>query len=102
VASTLREAEAAWLLLVESGDATVTAPGLYGGLLATASRDLSLLTYSISPGVKLTGHLTIAAVTYPLVFSGKLIVTGPHGTSGTLTASGGHLRGTLGGRRVSR
>jgi hypothetical protein len=101
-ANTLREAEAAWVLLVESGQSSVAAPGLYSGLLTTSSRTMFLTGYSISPGVTLTGHLTIAAVTYPLVFSGKLVVAGTRASFGTLTASGGHLSGTLAGKHVSR
>jgi pimeloyl-ACP methyl ester carboxylesterase len=100
-ANTLREAEAAWLLLVESGESTVAAPGLYSGQLTTSSRNLSLTAYSIAPGVTITGHLKIAALTYPLTFSGKLVVAGARASLGTLTASKGHLSGTLAGKHVS-
>lgn len=101
-ANTLREAEAAWLLFAESGGSTVAVPGLYSGLLTASSRSLFLTGYSISPGVTITGHLTVAAVTYPLIFSGKLVVAGARASFGTLTASSGHLTGTLAGKHVSR
>jgi pimeloyl-ACP methyl ester carboxylesterase len=102
VANTLREAEAAWLLLVESGESATAVPGLYSGILAPSSRSLLLSRYSIAPGIALSGRLRLNAVTYPLVFSGTITVGGARAAAGKLDASGSHLRGTLAGREVRR
>jgi pimeloyl-ACP methyl ester carboxylesterase len=100
-ASTIREAEATWLLTVGSGRSAATVAGIYGGKLATSRRTLTLVGYSIAPGVTLSGQLKLAKFTFPLAFTGSVTVTGAAASPGVLTAWGAHLYGTLGGRKVS-
>jgi pimeloyl-ACP methyl ester carboxylesterase len=100
-ANTIREAEATWLLTVEAGRSAATVAGIYGGKLTASQRTLTLVRYSIAPGVTLSGRLKLAKFTLPLAFTGSVTVTGAAASPGVLTASGGRLHGTLGGRKVS-
>jgi hypothetical protein len=100
-ASTIREAEATWLLTLASGRQSTTVAGIYGGTLATSQRTFTLVRYSIAPGVTISGTLKLAAVALPLAFSGTVAVTGAAASPGVLTTSGAHLHGLLGGRPVS-
>jgi pimeloyl-ACP methyl ester carboxylesterase len=101
-ASTIREAEAAWVLLAESGVLGVTAPGIYGGTLRMSVNTLNLARYSITPGVTLTGTLHVTAVTYPLIFSGTVTVAGSTATAGRVKSYGDNFAGTFGSKRFYR
>jgi pimeloyl-ACP methyl ester carboxylesterase len=97
--STVREAEAAWLMTLGGPGATLA--GIYGGkLVVTAPRAFRLVRYSIAPGVALSGKLRITKFGPPITFQGALTVTGASAASGVLGLSGGRLGGTLGGRIV--
>jgi hypothetical protein len=103
VAETLREAHAASLLVVASGD-TRPIPGLAGGRLAARSGLAYTLTrYRDVPGVELSGQMTIVVPrnVVPFGLSGRIAVTGRSAAKGSLRLANGVLSGTLGGRRVS-
>jgi pimeloyl-ACP methyl ester carboxylesterase len=96
-ARTISEAEAAWLM----GSEPVT-PGVYGGKLTSAQRELTLTRYSVAPGVTLTGKLRLTSTNLPLRFQGSVTVAGASAANGILGLNGTSLRGTLGGRLVGR
>ena len=104
VADTLREAHAASLLVVASGDPRPV-PGLAGGRLSAARTGLgyTLARYRDVPGVELSGQLTIVVprTVVPFGLSGRIAVTGRGVAAGSLRLANGVLSGTLGGRRVS-
>jgi len=94
-AKTLREAQAAWLMANNS-----TLAGIYSGRLVPNSRGFSLVRYSITPGVELTGSFTLTKTQLPLVFEGTVRVGGASAATGLLGLTEKSLRGTLGGRLV--
>ena len=96
-ARTISEAEAAWLM----ASVPVT-PGVYGGRLTSAQRELTLTRYSVAPGVTLTGKLRLTSTNLPLRFQGTVTVGGASAANGILGLNGTSLRGTLGGRLVGR
>jgi hypothetical protein len=98
---TLREAQATWLQVVFSPD-QFQPRGIYGGKLVSAKQGLAftLTRYSIAPGVFVSGKVTFSTVGPPIVFKGRVRVSGPAATAGTLRITKNTLVGTLGGRRV--
>jgi hypothetical protein len=101
VKKTLREAQSTWLQVVFSS-ATFVPRGLYGGKLVSARQGLAftLTRYSDAPGVLVSGKVTFSTVGPPVVFTGRLRVSGPAAVAGTLRISKNTLTGTLGGRTV--
>ncbi len=99
-AKTIGEAEAAWLMGAFSGSSTL--PGVFGGRLVAGSRGLTLVRYSIAPGVALSGTLQPAGGILPLRFSGAVTVGGPAGAIGILGVAGTSVRGALDGQLVGR
>jgi pimeloyl-ACP methyl ester carboxylesterase len=100
VEKTLREAEAAWLM-TSSGSEAAPIAGLYGGrLVAGSKKAFTLARYSISPGVAISGKVTVTNDSPPLAFRGLITVSGAGASTGIVGLSGGSLRGTLGGRAV--
>jgi hypothetical protein len=98
VAKTIREAEALWLT---TGSAT--AAGVFAGKLVPMRNGFTLARYSISRGVELSGKIRVAKAGLPLAFEGTVTVGGAAAARGIVgLASGGSLRGTLGGRLVGR
>jgi pimeloyl-ACP methyl ester carboxylesterase len=93
-AKTLHEAEAVWLMAAGSGR-KVTVPGVYSGQLRAGSGAFTLLNYSITPGLTLTGIVTLRRFGPPLGFEGLVIVEGAKAAHGVLHISGTRLRGTL-------
>jgi hypothetical protein len=77
-------------------------PGVYGGKLTSAQRQLTLTRYSVAPGVTLTGKLRLTSTNLPLRFQGTVTVAGASAANGILGLNGTSLRGTLGGRLVGR
>ncbi len=94
---TVADAKAMWLMA-----SSPTVPGVFGGRLAVATRQFSLVGYSIAPGVTVSGTVRLTSTTLPLRFRGTVTVAGDAAAAGTLELSGPSLRGTLGGRRVGR
>jgi pimeloyl-ACP methyl ester carboxylesterase len=94
---TIREAQAAWLMV-----APRTIAGVFGGKLTASANSFTLLRYSISRGVELTGKIRLAKVALPLTFGGTVKVGGVAAAPGILGLSGSSLRGTLGGRIFGR
>jgi len=92
---TVREAEAVWLMAVGNGDQVA---GLYGGkVIGTGDREFTLVRYSITPGVELSGRIRFTDFGPPLEFDGIVSVGGKLASSGLLGLSKGSLAGTLGG-----
>jgi pimeloyl-ACP methyl ester carboxylesterase len=98
---TLREAQATWLQVVFSPD-QFQPRGIYGGKLVSAKQGLAftLTRYSIAPGVFVSGKVTFSTVGPPIVFKGRVRVSGSAATAGTLRITKNTLVGMLGGRRV--
>jgi pimeloyl-ACP methyl ester carboxylesterase len=96
-AKTIAEAEATWL-----GASSATVPGLYGGKLSAAQREITLTRYSIAPGVTVSGKLRLTSTTLPFRFQGTVTVGGRSAANGILGLNGTSLRGTLGGRLVGK
>lgn len=95
-ASTLREAEAAWLIGSTSSGTVI--PGIAGGVLATAARSFVLAAYADTPGLSLTGRVTLAdAIGTPLAFRGTVTVSGPSAAHGKLRLTASGLQGRLTG-----
>ena len=92
---TLQDAEAIWLLALDSGPETVTEPGLDGGSLVASRRSFRLRSYAITPRVALSGVIRMSRATAPIGFSGSLTVSGPGAAHGTLTLRDGKLVGKL-------
>jgi pimeloyl-ACP methyl ester carboxylesterase len=96
----VREAEASWLQVLFSSSPFSPA-GLYGGrLVSSASSGFTLKSYSVAPGVLVSGRIT-AKIDAPIAFTGRVRVSGPKAVRGTLRVTSTTLSGTLGGRRVS-
>jgi pimeloyl-ACP methyl ester carboxylesterase len=101
VKKTLREAESTWLQVLFSAVQFVPR-GLYGGKLVNAKQGLAftLTRYAVAPGVFVSGKVTFATVGPPIVFKGRVRVSGPAAAAGTVRITSNTLVGTLGGRRV--
>jgi pimeloyl-ACP methyl ester carboxylesterase len=101
VKKTLREAQSTWLQVVFSA-APFVPRGLYGGKLVSARQGLAftLTRYSDAPGVLVSGKVTFSTVGPPVVFTGRVRVSGSGAVAGTLRISKNTLTGTLGGHRV--
>lgn len=97
VSTTLHEAAATWLALVLSP--VKTAAGLYAGRLTAGASTFRLANYSVTPGVRVTGRVTVRNAGLPLTFHGTLRVAGR--TPGTVRVAGHSLTGVLGGQRIS-
>jgi pimeloyl-ACP methyl ester carboxylesterase len=93
---TVAEAEALWLMAIsEKGQ---QAPGLYGGrIVGTGDREFTLVRYSITPGIEVSGVVRFTDFGPPLEFDGIVEVGGRLAASGLLGLSKGRLAGTLGG-----
>ncbi len=97
VSEAVREAEAAWLMA-----APASVPGIFGGRMLTGPRGFTLVRYSVSRGVELSGTLRLAKLGLPLAFQGAVTVSGPGASIGIVGLSGSSLRGTLGSHLVGR
>jgi pimeloyl-ACP methyl ester carboxylesterase len=98
--STVREAEALWLMAVGPGKQVA---GLYGGkIVGTGEREFTLVRYSITPGIELSGKIRFTDFGPPLEFDGVVKVGGKLAAAGLLGLSKGSLAGTLGGELVRR
>jgi len=101
VAKTLREAEAAWMIVDFSGP-TAQVAGLTSGKLKPAgSEGFKLSGYGIAPGVAIGGSVKISKSSkLPLTFDGAITVSGRAASRGVLGLVKNSLRGTLGGKVV--
>jgi pimeloyl-ACP methyl ester carboxylesterase len=97
--SAVSDAQALWLMNVLSG-ASTPVPGVYGGRMVVAVRSLKLESYTVTPGVTVSGTLTFKKFGPPVVFQGAVTVGGAIAQHGLLGLNGASLRGTLGGRSV--
>lgn len=75
-------------------------PGIYSGRLVVNQEGFRLDRYSVTPGVVLTGRVTLKDVGPPLVFEGTVTVSGKNAAPGLLGFADGKLAGVLGGRLV--
>jgi len=99
VQRTVREAEATWLL-AELGEVG-RASGLRGGTLTAGGDSLTLAGYSLEPGVRVSGKLTVSDDGPPLTFTGVLTVRSAD-IAGTVTVrSSGRVEGILDGKAVA-
>jgi hypothetical protein len=99
--ATLKEAEAAWIMVDALGGTTTPVAGIYGGRLTSPSgTSFTLAGYTVAQGVSLSGKITIGKSGLPLHFEGFLTVSGPRAAAGVLGLKNGSLRGTLGGKLV--
>ena len=97
---TLREAEASWLLL-DGAPPMHEVAGLYSGrIVPVGTKGFKLVSYSIAPGVTLSGSATITGDVLPFQFDGALTVRGASAAAGVLGLVRNSLKGTLGGKRV--
>ena len=98
---TLREAEAAWLL-VDNAPPMRPVAGLYGGKIVPGGTSaFTLVSYGIAPGVTISGKVKIAPDSdLPLQFSGAVTVRGASASAGVLGLVRNSLKGTLGGKPV--
>jgi pimeloyl-ACP methyl ester carboxylesterase len=98
---TVREAEAAWLMVDEAPPFPVVA-GLYGGKLVPAgATGFKLVSYSIAPGVALSGPVKLSKNTdLPYQFDGRLMVGGRSAARGlgVLRLVRSKLQGAPGGK----
>jgi hypothetical protein len=93
----LRDAEAMWLMTA-SGDRVA---GVFGGRLQASDRGFTLVNYSVSPGVRLSGSIRVTGTGLPLQFEGVVTVDGPGAANGILGVSPTKLGGTLDGTIVT-
>ena len=101
VTATLKEAEAAWLMIDGLTGTNTPVPGVYGGRLTSpSSSTFTLAGYTVAHGVSLSGTIKIAKPGPPIQFEGILIVSGSGAAGGVLGLRGGSLRGTLGGELI--
>ena len=96
VAQALRDAEAIWL--TTAGGEQIA--GVYGGKLVSGERGFTLVRYSTTKGVEVSGKLRISGSGLPLRFEGAVTVGGSNAASGLLGVSSGKVGGTLDGRVV--
>jgi pimeloyl-ACP methyl ester carboxylesterase len=98
---TLREAEAAWLM-VDEGPPFHAVAGLYHGRIdPSGATGFKLASYSIAPGVTLSGAVHVHKNTgLPLAFDGSVTVGGSSASRGVLHVVRSSLSGTLGGKHV--
>jgi pimeloyl-ACP methyl ester carboxylesterase len=94
-AKTIKEAETAFVMASDSAVA-----GVFAGKLVPGPRGFTLVRYSISPGVELSGQIKLTKTRLPLVFEGTVKVGGASAAAGLLGLTENSLRGTLGGRLV--
>ena len=105
-ATTLREAAATWATGFEGFESPPSAlAGPYGGRLHIAGVSFSLAGYSAVPGLRLSGTLRVVrnssgGVTFPLRFTGSVIVGGAKASRGRLSVGRTTLSGRLNGRKV--
>jgi hypothetical protein len=92
---TLQDAEAIWLLALDSGAAAALEPGLDGGGLFAFSRSFRLRSYTIAPRVAPSGVIHVSLAKVPIGFSGSVTVSGAGVAHGTLTLRDGELVGKL-------
>lgn len=97
-ARTIADAQAMWIMA--SSNAPI--PGIWGGKLTPAGREINLSRYSIARGVALSGKIRLVSSGLPLRFEGTLTVTGARASTGLLGLKDKSLRGTLGGRVVGK
>jgi pimeloyl-ACP methyl ester carboxylesterase len=102
--ATLREAEATWLF---AGPGLKFLPAVVtGGLAARAAGTFALQEYCDTPGVKLSGTVTVeldgeTPATPLRIRSASLTVAGTAVAAGALRIEGGRVTGRLGGRDVA-
>jgi hypothetical protein len=97
VSQALRDAEAIWLT---SGQGEQIA-GVYGGKVVASQNGFTLVRYSTTRGVEVSGKIRISGAGLPLRFDGAVTVGGGTAASGLLGLAKGRLAGTLDGRIVS-
>lgn len=96
VRQTLLDAEALWAT-TSGGDVIA---GLARGRLVAAERSFTLVRYSVTPGVELSGKLRVVGSGLPLRFSGAITVGGATAATGVLGVTANRVAGTLDGRLV--
>jgi pimeloyl-ACP methyl ester carboxylesterase len=95
---TVKEAQALWLMTGSPGQQVA---GLYGGkVVMTGDREFTLVRYSLTPGIELSGKIRFVEFGPPLVFDGLLEVTGNLAATGLVGLSRGTVAGVLGGQLV--
>jgi pimeloyl-ACP methyl ester carboxylesterase len=96
VSQALRDAEAIWFT-TSGGDQIA---GVYGGKLLAGDRGFTLVRYSTTRGIEVSGKLRISGSDLPLRFEGAVTVGGSKAAGGLLGVSPAKLAGTLDGRIV--
>ena len=96
----LQDAESMWLLTAAESGTPARVAGLYGGRIDASVSSFTLVNYTITRGVTVSGTVKLVKPGPPVTFSGTLTVSGPAAAHGLLGISGKTLRGTLGGRSV--
>jgi pimeloyl-ACP methyl ester carboxylesterase len=101
-AKTLREAEAAWLMLDEAPPFRAVAGLDHGKLVPAGANGFKLVGYGIAPGVTISGPVKLSKGTaLPLQFDGTITVGGTSAERGVIHVAKSKLHGTLGGTPVS-
>jgi len=89
----IRDAEALWLM---SGPGDQI-PGVYSGKLVAGDQKLTLVRYSVTPGIELSGTLRVKGSNLPLRFDGAVRVSGKSAATGLLGIASNKVAGTLNG-----
>ena len=76
--------------------------GLFSGKLVAAERGFTLVRYSATPGIELSGKLRLGESGLPLKFEGAVRVAGRSAASGLLGVTANKVAGTLDGAVVGR
>jgi hypothetical protein len=92
----LQDAEAMWLL---TGPGQRVA-GVSSGRLIASDRGFTLVRYSVTPGVELSGKLRLSGTGIPFRFQGTVSVGGASAATGVLGVTAKKVAGTLDGRIV--
>jgi pimeloyl-ACP methyl ester carboxylesterase len=101
-AKTLREAEAAWLMVDEAPPLRAVAGLDHGEIVPAGTNGFKLDGYGIAPGVTISGPVKLSKGTaLPYRFDGTLTVSGSSAERGVIHVAKSKLRGTLGGTQVS-
>ena len=99
-AQTIHDAEAMWLLTSGESGTPAKVAGLYGGHINATGSGFTLVNYTITRGVTVSGQVTFTKLGPPAQFNGTLTVGGPGAAHGLLGLEGASLRGTLGATTV--
>jgi pimeloyl-ACP methyl ester carboxylesterase len=99
---TLREAEAAWLMVDEAPPFRSVAGLDHGKLVPAGQNGFKLVGYGIAPGVTISGSVKLSKGTaLPVQFDGTVTVGGTSAEGGVIHVAKSKLHGTLGGTPVS-